>query len=146
MSSPPNLNPALQRVRQAFDHSFTLPLQSRPPRTACVRITCGGATGLVPAATLSSVIANLKLTPFPSRKPALIGMAQVHGAIVPVYDLSQLRCGQPSSPSDLVSAIVLPTPTGPAALACGKVHGLEWHEDEALQKELFDLTSLFPAS
>ena len=75
-------------LRMAFDRAFAeAPPSAGPPHIELLRVTLGGAPHVLVLSEIFALHADLRITAVPSRRPELLGVASVRGAIVPVYDL-----------------------------------------------------------
>jgi chemotaxis signal transduction protein len=75
-------------LRDAFDRGFAA--APRPPEPAhsdflCIRV--GGEPSAIPLGDIASLHADLRVVALPTRAPALLGVAAIRGAVVPIYDL-----------------------------------------------------------
>ncbi len=126
----------VQALRNAFDRSFTVPEQmEKPPRTAYVILRMAERVVALRTADALGVMANVPLTPIPSKKAALMGTAKVRGAVAPVYDLEKLLQGKPLVWDKVLLpwVVALRHSSGPVAVACSEVIGLQWVEDWHLE-------------
>jgi chemotaxis signal transduction protein len=94
-----DLDRRVGELRDAFDRSF-----AERPSTATIAtedliaIRVGGDPYAVRTAELSGVSANRKVVTVPSRRPDLLGVAGIRGALVPVYGLASVL-GYPETAS-----------------------------------------------
>lgn len=75
-------------LRQQFDRGFAEPPAPDKPATFdYLRIRVGGEPFAVALAEVSSFHTDLRVAPMPSPVRALLGIAAVRAALVPIYDL-----------------------------------------------------------
>ncbi|MEI9850837.1 MAG: chemotaxis protein CheW [Sphingomonas sp.] len=78
-------------LRAAFDRGFAeAPAEAREATPDYLRIAVGDGSYVVALAEVSAVLADKPIVAVPSLAPALLGVAAVRGAIVPVYSLRAL--------------------------------------------------------
>ena len=78
-------------LRRAFDRGFALP--ARPPRqdtVSLLAIRLAGAPAALRVLDTLGLMAAPRIVPVPSRRPELLGIAGVRGAVVPIYGLARL--------------------------------------------------------
>lgn len=80
-------------LREAFDASFAAPVVAPRDEELALIVVVGEATVAVRLAGVAQVFLDRPLTPVPSDRPALLGLAALGGAIVPVFDLGR-ACGR----------------------------------------------------
>lgn len=84
-------------LREAFDHAFAdPPPPDPPPLVDLLAIRVGSEPYALRFSEIAGLLADRKVTPIPSRAPALLGIGGFRGTLVPVYDLHALL-GQPAS-------------------------------------------------
>ena len=86
------LNPARAvGLRRAFDRSFAEALQSRTEGVeGIVACRVGGDRFAVRLRDIAGVIRTANLVPVPSKQRALLGLAGIRGALVPIFSLADL--------------------------------------------------------
>lgn len=77
-----------------------------------------------------SVIAGVRLTPVPMAPPFVLGLANVRGDIVPVFDTGVLLDRAPLGPTRFV--LVVETRAGPAGLSVTGMPRTETVDDDRL--------------
>lgn len=101
-------------LREAFDRSFA----EAPPTAAALEdlleIRLGALSYALRVIELAGLHGDIAITALPSRVPALLGIAAVRGAILPVYDL-RLMLGLAADTTPRWVVIAAATPVG---LAC----------------------------
>lgn len=122
----------LEALRAAFDRSFTVPeVTERPSRSAFVILEATDRKMALRASETQGVIHHLALTPLPSHKKAVMGVARARGILVPVYDLNALL-GNPYASlgaRTASSVIIVRHEHSSVALSCQAIHSLQWIED-----------------
>src|SRR4051812_50129992 len=71
--------------------------------------------------TVREVVPDPELTPLPGAPPALLGVFNLRGEVVPAFDVARLLGLPPAPAADQVT--VAETPAGPAGLGS---HGRPW--------------------
>jgi len=86
----------LEALRVAFDEAFARPPAALPEHRELLVIGAGDEDLAVPLDALAGVENASPITPLPSPQPALLGLANHRGAVVPVFSLAALlgRAGQ----------------------------------------------------
>lgn len=80
-----------EELRAAFDAAFARPAEAPGHGSvALLALRVGGAPVAVRVLETAGLMAARPITPVPSRRPELLGVAGVRGAIVPVYSLARL--------------------------------------------------------
>ncbi|OGQ26680.1 MAG: hypothetical protein A2138_13300 [Deltaproteobacteria bacterium RBG_16_71_12] len=91
MSVPGDLVSKATALRDAFDASFALPRsQSAAEVVQLLAIRVGSHRYALRLGDLGGMIARPTIVPVPASAPGIIGIAGVHGDIVPAYLLSSL--------------------------------------------------------
>ena len=98
-----------------------------PSQSACV-FTLGEESCAIHVRQISAVVTLGTLTRVPGAPPALVGVTNVRGTVVPVVDLRPLLGLRPASVGAGASAVVLVDSDLRAALAVDRVLGLERFE------------------
>lgn len=103
MSQPPDLDLArVSELRRRFDASFASPPANAPALASRIAVRASGLVLSAPYAQLAHVARGLTITPWPSPRPGLIGIASVRGATplrFAVWDLAWIaRHLDPSAP------------------------------------------------
>jgi chemotaxis signal transduction protein len=81
----------LAELRRAFDQTFAAPAHGRlEDLVSLLMIGIGGQPFALRTLELSEVVADRRVVPVPSRHAELLGLAGIHGAVVPVFDLAAL--------------------------------------------------------
>jgi chemotaxis signal transduction protein len=80
----------LDELQRAFDASFAAPLPAPAERVDLIALRAGSLSCAVRMAEIGSVVPFHGVGPLPCDEPALLGVAAVRGAVLPVYDLSAL--------------------------------------------------------
>ena len=138
MSHQSSLDNTVDALRTAFDRAFTLPERpERPPSSAYVCMRVAARRFAVRADESLGGRTDVPVTRVPSTNPLLLGVANLHGSVMPVCDLRQI-VGEPalSSATEVVSGMVI-VRQGKIflALACDEVMGLEWVPDSEVYGE-----------
>ncbi len=91
------IDPDLPRaLREAFDRSFAAPRAAPAARGVdFLAIRAGRSACAVRLKSLKSVVKGVAVSPLPTRREALLGVASVGGGVVPVYALAALLDGGP---------------------------------------------------
>ncbi|MDB4996521.1 MAG: Chemotaxis protein cheW [Myxococcaceae bacterium] len=85
-------------MRRSFDRSFAEPEHTRPEATeALICIRVAGVTYALRLAELAGLFVARRIMPMPSSARALLGLAGIRGAVVPVYGLRELLGHPPSA-------------------------------------------------
>ncbi|MBS1814421.1 MAG: chemotaxis protein CheW [Acidobacteria bacterium] len=138
MSAPGSLDNTVDTLRAAFDRAFTLPERpERPPSSAYVCIRVAARRFALRADESLGGRADVPVTRVPSSNPLLLGLANLHGSVMPVCDLRQI-VGEPalSSATEVVNGIIIVRQGKTLlALACDEVMGLEWVPDSEIYGE-----------
>jgi chemotaxis signal transduction protein len=78
-------------LKAAFDDTFARSAQALETTTEdLLAIRAGGDPYALRVRELTALLVSRKVVPVPSRRPELLGVAGVRGALVPVYCLSSL--------------------------------------------------------
>jgi purine-binding chemotaxis protein CheW len=77
-------------LRRDFDGAFALAAHAPEPREAMLGVRVGGEVCMLPLADIQTVMRAGVVTPAPSSRRELVGVAAVRGRIVPVFDLAAL--------------------------------------------------------
>ena len=91
-------------------------------------------------AAVCSVLREPRLTPVPASPPSVLGLANVHGDVVPVFDTCVLLDRAPLGQADYV--VVVETPTGAAGLAVAAMPLAATLQDD--DDRLTDVAALLP--
>ncbi|MFT3698547.1 MAG: hypothetical protein QM831_35710 [Kofleriaceae bacterium] len=79
-------------LRAEFDRGFAI---APPERGASghelLRIELAGEPAALVLASVTAIHVDLTIVPVPATSPALLGIAAIHNALVPIYDLRVLR-------------------------------------------------------
>ena len=79
------------RMRQEFDHAFSLPTATVPPEAMdLLAVHLRGDRFAVRVLEISGLLAGKKIIPLPGSPPALLGLAGIRGSLVPAWDLAVL--------------------------------------------------------
>lgn len=137
--SPLNpLDNTVDALRASFDRTFSLPERpERPPSSAYVSIRIAARRFAVRADESIGARADVPITRMPSANPFLLGVAHLHGSVMPVCDLRRI-VGEPALPPETENvngAIFIKQNNLLLALACDEVLGLEWIPDSAIYGE-----------
>jgi chemotaxis signal transduction protein len=103
----------LARLRAGFDESFARPAAvdgDRPEELVGVRF--GGDRFALRARELAGIHAHKRIVPFPSDAPALLGLAAVRAALVPVFALAALLGYADDEPAKWIVVTAGPAPIG----------------------------------
>lgn len=84
-------------LRRAFDSAFVLPPRVPPPAQAVLAVRVGKNPFIVRVAELDGLRTGLSIVMLPSAMPEFLGVANLRGTIVPVYDLAGLLGHERSS-------------------------------------------------
>jgi twitching motility protein PilI len=138
VSNHTSLDNTVDTLRAAFDRAFTLPDRpERPPSTAYICIRVAARRFAVRADASLGGRTDVPVTRVPSTNPLLLGIANLHGSVMPVCDLRQI-VGEPalSAATEVISGIIV-VRQGKTflALACDEVMGLEWVPDSEVYGE-----------
>lgn len=90
MAEHASLNERLMAMRSAFDEAFARPPEEPVETRDLLVLSAGGERFALPLAGLAGVELTPPLTPLLSAQPALLGLSNCRGRIVPVFSLSQL--------------------------------------------------------
>lgn len=83
------MNTRASELHDAFDRGFaTAALPADAARTDFLCIQVGGQRAALPLRDIASLHADLRIVALPTRTPALLGVAAIRAAVVPIYDLS----------------------------------------------------------
>jgi chemotaxis signal transduction protein len=97
MASAERLQGQLVELRQSFDRSFSDPVSAgAPERENLLAIRLGSDPYALRLSEVAAIGSDRPLTPLPSDRPELLGIAGLRGVIVAVYDLAALL-GKPAS-------------------------------------------------
>jgi hypothetical protein len=77
-------------LRAAFDRAFAEPPPPAVEHADVLAIRAGGAAHALPQRQLAALRTDLQIVGLPSRARAFLGVAVVHGTILPVWDLGLL--------------------------------------------------------
>lgn len=78
-----------RELREAFDRSYAEPLPGEPPaQLELLIVRVAGARYAIRQGQVASVHAGIAIAPVPSPCRALFGIANVRGALMPVFDLA----------------------------------------------------------
>ncbi len=80
----------LDELRRAFDAAFAAPVPAPAECIDLIALRAGTLSCAVRIAEVGSVVPFGGLALLPCEEPAMLGVAAVRGALVPVYDLSAL--------------------------------------------------------
>jgi chemotaxis signal transduction protein len=82
---------AAEELRSAFDAAFAAPARvMREDAVALLAIRVAGEPAAVRVLETAGLMPAPRIVPVPSRRPELLGIAGVRGAVVPVYALARL--------------------------------------------------------
>lgn len=85
------LSRQVKALKREFDRGFAEPRRPPPPETLdLLRVRLGGDPWAVALTDVAGLYSSKRLTPIPTRAPALIGLAGFRGALTAVYDLPAL--------------------------------------------------------
>lgn len=91
MSERDTLAETLEALRRSFDASFAAPpAGAGPDEVALLAIRIGGEPAALRVHDTLALLKAGPIVPVPSRRPELLGVTGVRGAVVPVYSLSRL--------------------------------------------------------
>ncbi len=80
----------LDELRRAFDAAFAAPVPAPAECIPVIALRAGPFSCAVRIAEVGGVVPVGRLAVLPCEEPAMLGVAAVRGALVPVYDLSAL--------------------------------------------------------
>lgn len=80
----------LDALRRAFDSAFAMEPAAATERVDLVALRAGVRSFAVRVSDLAGVVPYRGVVPVPCDEPALVGIAAVRGAPLPVYDLAAL--------------------------------------------------------
>jgi len=87
----PHRDSSLHKLRDDFDHAFTLAPDSEiQARQNLLAIHIGGDAYALRVAEISGLHADRRIVALPSPVPELLGLAGFRGQVAPVYDLAAL--------------------------------------------------------
>lgn len=110
-------------LRAAFDATFAAPLPSPPPATvALLLVQAGGERLALKRAELTGLARGENLVRTPGCSPAFLGLAEVHGALYPVWSLA-LLLGRPGAPAGWL-VLAEARRAAPCAFACEAFAGM----------------------
>lgn len=110
----------LAEARHDFDQTFARPAAHRAAHLDLLAIVVADHSYALPLAELSGLFADQEITPLPSARPELLGVAAFRGTVVAVYDLRMLLGHQvTAAPRWLVTLGDSPR----IAMAFDKLHG-----------------------
>ena len=79
------------QLRHAFDGSFALPPSPAPPENQdLLMIRVAGDPYAIRLCDIAEIVTDRSIVPVPSVTPDLLGLAGIHGGIVPVFGLSSI--------------------------------------------------------
>jgi purine-binding chemotaxis protein CheW len=87
MSAAPG---TLEALRRAFDSAFAVEFAAATERVDLVALRAGGRSFAVRVSDVAGVVTFRGVAPVPCDEPAMLGLAAVRGAPLPVYDLAAL--------------------------------------------------------
>ena len=88
------------QLRQAFDHTFTLPPPGASPETEdLLTMSVAGDSYAIRLLDIAEIVTERRIVSVPSVTPDLLGLAGIRGGIVPVYSLSSILGYAPESGS-----------------------------------------------
>jgi len=91
METAERLQSQLLELRQSFDRGFSDPVSAgAPERENLLAIRLGPDPYALRLSEVAALGADRTITPLPSDRPELLGIAGLRGAIVAVYDLARL--------------------------------------------------------
>lgn len=91
MSEPLHGGAPADALRADFDGAFARPVRAPDADTvAMLAIRVGGAPMAVRALGIAGLMQVRPIVPVPGRRPELLGVSGVRGALVPVYSLARL--------------------------------------------------------
>lgn len=95
------LDPAVLALRAEFDAAFQAPPRAEDPDGVAVLAARLGPDLLaVRVLELAGIVPARPIVPVPSRRPELLGLCGIRGAVVPVYALARLlRRADPQEPA-----------------------------------------------
>jgi chemotaxis signal transduction protein len=109
-------------LRRDFDGAFALPLrESEPDVVDLLAIRVAGRPFALCVADVGGVAAGRRVTPVPSRQPALAGLVGMRGKLVAVFDLGTLL--GLSASGDATRWLALAAGGAPLALAFDELEG-----------------------
>jgi purine-binding chemotaxis protein CheW len=77
-----------EELRREFDGSFALARTASPEHEDILAIQFGGDPHALRLADIAGLFVDRPITPLPSRRPEVLGLAGFRGAILPVFDLA----------------------------------------------------------
>jgi len=80
----------LDELRRAFDSGFASKRAAPAEHVDLIALRAGGRSYAVRISEVGSVVPFRSIAPLPCDEPAMLGIAAVRGAAVPVYDLAAL--------------------------------------------------------
>jgi purine-binding chemotaxis protein CheW len=80
----------LEALRRAFDSAFAVEPAAATERVDLVAVRAGGRSFAVRVSDFAGVVPFRGVAPVPCDEPAMLGLAAVRGAPLPVYDLAAL--------------------------------------------------------
>jgi purine-binding chemotaxis protein CheW len=86
----PTRGGAVDALRAEFDASFARAPAARPDEVALLALRAGGEPVAVRVLEVAGLLPAGRVVPVPSRRPELLGIAGLRGAILPVYALGRL--------------------------------------------------------
>jgi chemotaxis signal transduction protein len=91
VSDRDRLRETLEALRASFDSTFGSPhAGAGPEEVALLAIRVGGEPAALRVLDTLALLKAGRIVPVPSRRPELIGVTGVRGAVIPVYSLSRL--------------------------------------------------------
>jgi len=84
-------NNTASQLRLAFDRSFGLPpLVASPPGEDLLTIRVAGDPYAIRLIDIAEILTDCRIVAVPSVTPDLLGLAGIHGGIIPVFGLSSI--------------------------------------------------------
>jgi purine-binding chemotaxis protein CheW len=130
VTSPTPMDPRATRLREAFDRGFALPPAAEAGETGdFLLLRAAGAAYALRVADMAGIAAGRTVVPVPGRRPELLGVAGIRGALVCVYSLSRLLglpgpLGHPTTSEEAAwLALVFLADADPVALAFQELEG-----------------------
>ena len=79
------------QLRHAFDRMFALPPETASPEVEdLLMIRVAGDPCAISLCDISEIVTDRSIVPVPAATPDLLGLAGIHGGIVPVFSLSAI--------------------------------------------------------
>jgi purine-binding chemotaxis protein CheW len=95
MSDDASRDPVVEALRAEFDAGFARAPAARAGEVALLALRAGGEPVAVRVLEVAGLLPAARVVPVPSRRPELLGVAGLRGALLPVYALARLL-GRPS--------------------------------------------------